>query len=337
MTDTATKPTVMNDTMIRPARGALAGVAAVAMSFGLSELVAAILGVPSLIQGIADRVVDSVSPGLKEFAISVFGTNDKVALLVGIAVVALGLGALLGVLSRRRDQPIVIAIIVLAVVAAFATSRSAASGQLAPWLLALAAMAAGVFTFRWLMKERGPAPSGRREMLKATSATGLGLILAGSGRLLGAAGTEAATGRDTVAVGGGTATTLGPLPVGTSFDIPELTPIVVPNEDFYRIDTAIAIPRVAVDTWKLSFIGMVDNPYEITFDELMERRDGRALRHPLVRLQRGRWRPRRQCPLVGGAVCRRSDRTSPAAGGGRTTSRTSRRWFHRWLPDRSRL
>ena len=270
----------MNEVGIHPApvrrvRGALAGVAAVAMSFGLSELVAAILGVPSLIQGIADRVVDSVSPGIKEFAIETFGTNDKLVLLIGIFVVALSLGALLGVLSRRRDQPIVIAVIVVAIVAALATARSAASGQLAPWLLALVAMVAGVTTFRWLMKGRGrhasaePASFERREILKATSATGLGLVLAGGGRLLGAFNTESATGRDTVAIGEPSTTTAA-LAAETSFDIPELTPIVVPNEDFYRIDTAIAVPRVAVDTWKLSFLGMVDNPYEITFDELME-------------------------------------------------------------------
>jgi len=268
MNDLATNQIPMNETTVPRSRGAWAGVATVAMSFGSSELLAAILGVPSLIQGIADRVVDAVPPSVKEFAIDVFGTNDKLALLVGISVVALGLGALLGAVSRRRDQPMVIAIIAFAIIAALATSRSAASGQLAPWLLALLAMAAGVFTFRWLMKNRGPAPDGRREMLKATSATGFGLLLAGSGRLLGAATTESATGRETVALGGAS-TTAPALAAGTSFDVPELTPIVVPNEDFYRIDTAIAVPRVAVDTWKLSFIGMVDNPFEITFDELM--------------------------------------------------------------------
>jgi DMSO/TMAO reductase YedYZ molybdopterin-dependent catalytic subunit len=117
------------------------------------------------------------------------------------------------------------------------------------------------------MRDPAPASSGRRELLKATSATGLGLILAGGGRLLGTLGRDAASGRADLALD--SASTTLPAVEGSSFEIPGLTPIVVPNEDFYRIDTAIVIPRVAVDTWKLSFIGMVDNPYEITFDELM--------------------------------------------------------------------
>lgn len=82
MNDLATNQIPMNETTVPRSRGALAGVAAVAMSFGSSELLAAILGVPSLIQGIADRVVDAVPPSVKEFAIDVFGTNDKLALLV---------------------------------------------------------------------------------------------------------------------------------------------------------------------------------------------------------------------------------------------------------------
>ena len=45
---------------------------------------------------------------------------------------------------------------------------------------------------------------------------------------------------------------------------------MVPNDDFYRIDTAIVVPRVDLDGWTLSFSGMVDNPYSINFDELMD-------------------------------------------------------------------
>jgi DMSO/TMAO reductase YedYZ molybdopterin-dependent catalytic subunit len=105
-------------------------------------------------------------------------------------------------------------------------------------------------------------------MLRATGATGLGLVLAGAGRLLGAAATDSATGRGTVDIEAGSTTST--LVTGTSFDVAQLTPIVVPNEDFYRIDTAIVVPRVAVDSWTLSFKGLVDNPYSVTFDELMD-------------------------------------------------------------------
>ncbi|MGH8957789.1 MAG: molybdopterin-dependent oxidoreductase [Acidimicrobiia bacterium] len=247
-------------------RAAVAGIAAVAMAFGASELLAAILAGPSLVQGIADRVVDSVPAGIKDFAISVFGTGDKPALLAGIGLVGLGLGGLIGVLSRRTRQPMIAAIALFGIGAAWATTISATAGPTVPWLLALAAIVAGIATFNWLMRPAPDPSAGRRELLKATSLTGLGLLLTGGGRLLAAAGRAAASGRASIDIGASGP----PLAAGTSFDVEDLTPIVVPNQDFYRIDTAISIPRVAVDTWKLSLTGLVDDPYEVTFDELME-------------------------------------------------------------------
>jgi DMSO/TMAO reductase YedYZ molybdopterin-dependent catalytic subunit len=50
---------------------------------------------------------------------------------------------------------------------------------------------------------------------------------------------------------------------------PGLTPIVVPNGDFYRIDTALLVPRVDPATWKLDVTGMVDHPLTFTYDELL--------------------------------------------------------------------
>ena len=49
-----------------------------------------------------------------------------------------------------------------------------------------------------------------------------------------------------------------------------ISPIVTPNSDFYRIDTAIVVPSVDVNDWKLSISGMVDNPYTMTFRELID-------------------------------------------------------------------
>ena len=43
---------------------------------------------------------------------------------------------------------------------------------------------------------------------------------------------------------------------------------MTPNDDFYRIDTAFEVPQVDPGSWRLRFTGMVDNPYEITFDEI---------------------------------------------------------------------
>ncbi len=49
-----------------------------------------------------------------------------------------------------------------------------------------------------------------------------------------------------------------------------ISPIVTPNSDFYRIDTALVVPSVNVNNWELSISGMVDNPYTMNFRELID-------------------------------------------------------------------
>ena len=49
-----------------------------------------------------------------------------------------------------------------------------------------------------------------------------------------------------------------------------ISPIVTPNSDFYRIDTALVVPSVDVNDWELSISGMVNNPYTMTFRELID-------------------------------------------------------------------
>jgi DMSO/TMAO reductase YedYZ molybdopterin-dependent catalytic subunit len=61
------------------------------------------------------------------------------------------------------------------------------------------------------------------------------------------------------------------LPAGTDFHIHGLSPFVTPNNDFYRVDTALLLPRVAPQQWKLHIHGMVDRPVTLSFDDLLHR------------------------------------------------------------------
>ena len=78
-----------------------------------------------------------------------------------------------------------------------------------------------------------------------------------------------------------TSTTLAPEPAGPSVqaqlatldtlddEVAGISSYVTPNDSFYRIDTAFGrVPQVDPGDWRLRFTGMVDNPYEITFDEI---------------------------------------------------------------------
>jgi DMSO/TMAO reductase YedYZ molybdopterin-dependent catalytic subunit len=75
--------------------------------------------------------------------------------------------------------------------------------------------------------------------------------------------------------GTGTATTTLPraatvatIPAGAELSTPGLSPLVVPNDEFYRIDTALIVPSVDVDTWRLSIHGMVDRPITLSYADL---------------------------------------------------------------------
>jgi DMSO/TMAO reductase YedYZ molybdopterin-dependent catalytic subunit len=62
-----------------------------------------------------------------------------------------------------------------------------------------------------------------------------------------------------------------PLPQGVDFGIKGLSPFVTKNQDFYRVDTALIVPRVDPQQWKLRIHGMVDRPIELTYADLLKR------------------------------------------------------------------
>src|ERR671920_358116 len=63
--------------------------------------------------------------------------------------------------------------------------------------------------------------------------------------------------------------TLPQPPAEASFDVRGMPPLFTPNEDFYLIDTAISSPRINRDRWTLNIKGAVDNPIELSYDDLL--------------------------------------------------------------------
>ena len=102
-------------------------------------------------------------------------------------------------------------------------------------------------------------------MALAAAFVAVGGVLAVIGRYL---GSQVGTVNPPVAIPSPGATPL-PQPSGSSFAIADLTPIIVPNEDFYRIDTALGIPRVDAATWKLRIHGMVEQEVTLTYADLL--------------------------------------------------------------------
>lgn len=260
-------------------RPAAAGVASVLAGVGAGELVSAFLvqnGSPVLVVGAL--IIDLVPAWLKEGVIALFGTGDKAVLVVSLAIVVLAAGALAGWLELRRPPLGRILIGVGGAVGVFAALTRSGAGLLdaAPSVVTAAVGIIALGILARMLRGTSPtriAPDGsvtRRRFLAATGTT------AAAGALAVIVGQVVATGYRTAAAARAAfhlpkpAVVAPPIPAGASFDIAGLSPIVTPNADFYRIDTALQIPGIDPATWKLRIVGMVENEVELTFAELLK-------------------------------------------------------------------
>ncbi len=259
-----------------PSRAAVAGIAAAALALGVSELLAGLVGAaPSLVLAVGARVVDAVPAPVKNFAIAVFGTADKKALLVGIVVLSVAAGAALGVAARRRFALGVAGFAAFALLGAWAATREIQSSALLGAASAVVSATAGVGALRLLLgaataadtAPRSGTGGGRRAFLRlagiaATAAVASAVVGRSLVQRTAVVGTRAGL------VMPPPARVLPPPPETATLDVEGLTPLFTPNADFYRIDTALSVPRVDVATWRLKVGGMVDRPFELSYDEL---------------------------------------------------------------------
>ncbi len=253
---------------------AAAGVVAVGAAVVLGELLAGLLS-PSLspMTAVGGAVIDAVPPVVKDWAVALFGTADKAALLVGMGLVIAALAAIAGDLEVRRrfGGVAVVALFGLAGVAAVLTRA-----QLTPAALALPAVTAALaavllrFLVRRLEAAAGTTDgTARRRFLR--NLAGGGLATAAGGILAGAwrgatVGVSAARERLRLPAA---ASAAPPIPAGAEAGVEGMQPLVTPNRDFYRIDTALSVPAVNPDTWVLKVTGMVEREVELDFASLL--------------------------------------------------------------------
>ena len=60
------------------------------------------------------------------------------------------------------------------------------------------------------------------------------------------------------------------VPDGAELDIPGLSELFTPNKDFYRVDTALTVPTIDPETWRLVIDGMVDRRVELSFQDILD-------------------------------------------------------------------
>jgi DMSO/TMAO reductase YedYZ molybdopterin-dependent catalytic subunit len=218
-------------------------------------------------------VIRQVPPAVEDWAIGAFGRRDKVVLVAGVVLVALLLGALVGWLASRSFRIAAVAYPIAGLAGAWAALADGGGAPVSTGLSALAAVGTGLFCL-YLLQRSAPEPGDaatadahRRDFLGLIGGiAGVGVVSVGAARLLTRLAPVPEPGDLALA------TPAKPLSRPTSpgefEDVPGLTAFFTPNRDFYRIDTALALPRVDLERWRLRIKGLLDTPYELSYDDL---------------------------------------------------------------------
>ncbi len=260
-------------------RAAIGGAAAGAAALGASELLAGLLpGATSLVAAVGQVIVDHQPAGAKDLVVSLFGTNDKLAFEIFIVLVSLAIAAGLGILATRRYELGALGFGAFGIAGFLAALGDPEASPAIVAVVVAVGVGVGLWVLGWLVAPdrgtAGPATAtmpdwSRRSFLIRTGSVGVAAVVAGVG---GRALLERQRSPAGSSVALPPASGLAPILDATndlSASIADLTPIVMPNDQFYRIDTTLLTPTPDTATWTLRVHGLVDRETTLTWDELL--------------------------------------------------------------------
>jgi DMSO/TMAO reductase YedYZ molybdopterin-dependent catalytic subunit len=258
----------------------LLGLLAMTAGLAVGELVAGLArSASSSVIPVGQEVIDRVPVWLKDWAIDTFGTADKAVLVIGTLVVLGVVGSVVGILAVRGQVAgavTVTAIVGLIGAMAVLARPDPTLVKLLPAVLGTAASAAVLV----LVAPRTPVAQDateqsdgaagserRRFVIGGVTTAGVALVAAWSGRAL-QRRFEVEDERVELTLPEADAARV---PAEAELGIPGITPFITPNDRFYRIDTALRVPQVRAEEWRLRIHGMVDREVELTLDDLFDR------------------------------------------------------------------
>ncbi len=257
---------------------AASGVVAAGGAVVAGELLAGMLS-PSLspLTAVGGAVIDVVPAGVKDWAISWFGTADKAVFLAGMLLVIVAIGALSGILEQRKRFAGA-AVMALFGLIGFGAVLTRSQMTLAAAAVPLIAALVGALLLGRLVrrlhqgKSAGAAPAettGRRTFLQvlatAAGATAVGGAIATVWRGAAVGVSSAREGLKLPAA----ASQAPAIPPGAEVGLEGMQPLVTPNRDFYRIDTALFVPSLDPESWVLRVTGMVEQEVELNLAALL--------------------------------------------------------------------
>ena len=272
------------------------GLLATAVGLAVAELIVGLIrGSASPVVPVGQEFIDITPKWLKDWAIEQFGTNDKVVLVAGALIVVLGVGAIIGILAVRGERGfaygLTVAVGVMGAWAVFLRPEPTL-GKLAPTLVGTSV---SLIVLWWLSPRRSTdsvagdvvvGPDRRQFVTGAVALGSAAAVTGGVGRLLQQrfeVDTDfALPGQpvdvETVGSAPGTIVPVSDVNLdravsieGAELGVEGIESFVVPNDRFYRIDTALVVPQVSADSWRLNISGLVDNPIELNFEDLLAR------------------------------------------------------------------
>jgi sulfite oxidase len=252
----------------------LAGVAATALAVGLAELLAWVTGpVGAPLTAVGGMIVDAVPAPVKDAAIALFGTADKLVLLLVMALGLVAAGAGIGA-AQRANRPMGAVLLgvlgLLGLLAVFTRAGSSAADAVP----VVVGTAAGTLFLTALTRRAAPRTGAggldRRGFVRLSAAVAvLGAAAGTAGRWAGSAAARIPAARDLLRIPAPVVRET--IPPGTDVGVAGVEPWLTPAEDFYRIDTALAVPRIDVADWRLRIHGMVDRELDLGFEDLTAR------------------------------------------------------------------
>jgi DMSO/TMAO reductase YedYZ molybdopterin-dependent catalytic subunit len=271
--------------------GSLVGLLSAGAALGAAELAAGIIGGGSSpIIAVGEAVIDATPEWLKTFAIRTFGSNDKLALLIGIGLVMTIAAVVIGMLSVRRPRVGAVALVVFGGLGAVAAVTRPANGP-SDAVPSIVGAAVGLVIYLGLRRAASLSVSAREEVPASTwsvppapqprgfdrrrflwtglAVAGLAGVSGGLGRLL-IRRADASESRASVRIPA-PADPEAPPPAGADLEIQDLSSFITPNDRFYRVDTALFVPAVQTEGWQLSVHGMVDRELTLNYEQLLAR------------------------------------------------------------------
>jgi DMSO/TMAO reductase YedYZ molybdopterin-dependent catalytic subunit len=257
-------------------------VGALAMFFALDvAFLISMAGLPFAADSLGQAIIDVLPGWISIPLIEALHQWAKILLVLGVVALFLIDGAATGLLAAsRRRTAAVVGIGLLPWVAAFVLARVFSSQRIEPVTSLIdAAVGAAVFlaALAFILPsaldrstDTGPASPGRRRALLGTAAIAAAIAIVSLPLSRVAAIGSGGLGNMTSAARRLRTRVDIPAADPAVDALPGITPRITANEDHYTVDTTLVKPRVLIDEWRLDIKGLVQSPFSLTYDQLLD-------------------------------------------------------------------